>query len=121
MSNYKLEEIDGIKVLFLEEESNIQEILPTFSEDEIGLIVVGNREDLIVRLNGKKLNDFIIDPKNNKIDITKLPPIETFKIEALPEFKEPLIAFDNTQKRGWKGERKWYDQYNKRNRKKNKR
>ena len=115
---YKIEEIDGIKVLFLEDDLNIHEIIHSFPKDEIGLVVVGNREDFNNRLNGKKLSDFIIDPKNNKIDITKLPPIETFKIEALPEFKEPFISEDyDPQKRGWKGDVKWYDQYTKKNRK----
>ena len=119
MTKYKIEEIDGVKVLFLDNDKNIKETLDSFEKDEIGLIVIGTHEDFIDRLQGKKLSEFIIEPTNNKIDIINLPPPqrEPFEIKPLdliPQFENPLIGFED---RGWKGEKKWYDQYNKRNRK----
>ena len=117
MTNYKIEEIDGVKVLFLDNDKNIKETLDSFEKDEIGLIVIGTHEDFIDRLQGKKLSEFIIESNNNKIDITNLPPPqEPFIISPLPQLKNLIL--DDIDKSGWKGEKKWYDQYNKRNRKK---
>lgn len=77
-NNLKIEEINGIKVLFLDDDTNINQIVKTV---EVELIVVGDKNEFIDRLNGRSLSEFIIDPKNNKIDITKLPPRETFEIK----------------------------------------
>lgn len=123
-NNYKIEEINGVKVLFLGEKNDVESIAEKFvRENDIKLIIVGeDKAGFIDRLNGRSLSDFIIDPKNNILDISKLPKPETFEIKPLPKFEEPFISdIDLKNLQGsWQGEKKWYDQYTKRNRKKRK-
>lgn len=109
----ELKKIDGINVLFIDDDKNLSQKLMEFDKEKIGLVVVGHGESgLIELLKGRTLTDYIKSetPKTEAKPLSEIiKDADAIPIRALPQFEEPFfptVQKPHLQKKWYEGKRK---------------